>query len=146
MNPLQGVQQAIQNGWNSVLEALLRLNPVPEPLRPLLGSRWFWFALWLATFSALGRNLFGERFGAWLGLAAGGALWAAVVPNPEAEVYALLALGVLVPLAARLWRGSSMGQRTRGLKTCPECAEEVKRAAKVCKHCAHRFEPRTDGS
>ena len=66
MNPLLGVQQAIQGGWKSVLDGLTRLNPIPEPLRPLFGSRLFWFALWAATFSAFGRNLLGERFGEWL--------------------------------------------------------------------------------
>ena len=27
-----------------------------------------------------------------------------------------------------------------GEKTCPRCAETVKAAAKVCKHCGHEFE------
>jgi Uncharacterised protein family UPF0547 len=27
------------------------------------------------------------------------------------------------------------------LKTCPQCAEEVKPAAKVCRFCGHRFSP-----
>ena len=26
-------------------------------------------------------------------------------------------------------------------KTCPMCAEQVQRAAKICKHCRHSFEP-----
>ena len=25
------------------------------------------------------------------------------------------------------------------VKTCPQCAEEVKAAAKICLHCGHRF-------
>jgi hypothetical protein len=33
-----------------------------------------------------------------------------------------------------------LGQVVRGGKTCPDCAEEVKVKAKVCKHCAYRFE------
>lgn len=28
------------------------------------------------------------------------------------------------------------------LKTCPKCAEEVRSAAEVCKHCGHRFTSR----
>ena len=34
------------------------------------------------------------------------------------------------------------GQRTRPprFKRCPDCAERVQAAAKVCKHCGHRFE------
>jgi Uncharacterised protein family UPF0547 len=35
------------------------------------------------------------------------------------------------------------GRITRGqgpTKTCPECAEEVKEAAKVCRFCAYRFD------
>jgi len=27
------------------------------------------------------------------------------------------------------------------LKTCPECAETVRREARVCRYCGHRFEP-----
>lgn len=30
-----------------------------------------------------------------------------------------------------------------GNKTCPRCAEEVKVAAQVCKHCGHEFAPST---
>lgn len=28
-----------------------------------------------------------------------------------------------------------------GLKTCPDCAEEVRAAARICKHCGYRFDP-----
>ena len=43
------------------------LNPVPEAIRTLLGSRFFWFALLLAFASGLGRNVLGG-FGTTLGI------------------------------------------------------------------------------
>ena len=140
MNPLQGVQQAIQGGWTSVLDSLQRLNPIPEPLRPLFGSRYFWFALWIAAFSAFGRNLLGERIGGWLGLLIGGALWAVAVPDSSLELLLLLVLLIVVPVLGGWLTRSMLGRRARGVKVCPDCSEEVKGAAKVCKHCAYRFD------
>ncbi|NJK46353.1 MAG: zinc ribbon domain-containing protein [Pleurocapsa sp. SU_196_0] len=137
MNP---IQSAIQNGWKSVLESLQRLNPIPEPLRPLFGSRVFWFAVWVAAFSAFGRNLLGERFGGWAGVVVGGLLWWSFVPDSSLELGLLVAVIVVIPVLGTLLRGTNLGRRARGLKVCPDCAEEVKGAAKVCKHCSYRFE------
>jgi hypothetical protein len=45
-------------------------------------------------------------------------------------------------------RGTLLGFRTDDAvaraetKTCPDCAETIKAAAKVCRFCGHRFEPR----
>ena len=137
---MQGVQQAIQGGWTSVLDSLQRLNPIPEPLRPLFGSRYFWFALWIAAFSAFGRNLLGERIGGWLGLLIGGALWAVAVPDSSLELLLLVVLLIVVPVLSGWLTRSMLGRRARGVKVCPDCSEEVKGAAKVCKHCAYRFD------
>jgi Uncharacterised protein family UPF0547 len=136
MNP---IQSAIQNGWKSVLESLQRLNPIPEPLRPLFGSRLFWFAVWIAAFSAFGRNLLGERLGGWAGVVVGGVLWWSVVPDSRLELGLLVAVIVGLPLIAAVLRGTNLGRRARGSKLCPDCAEEVKVAANVCKHCGYRF-------
>jgi hypothetical protein len=140
MNPVQSVQNAIQNGWQKVLDGILALNPIPEPLRPILGSRYFWFLVWVAVFSSLGRNLFGERFGAWIGAMLGGLVWASFMPKPEPEVLLLLLILVVAPIVATLFLRTRLGQVVRGGKTCPDCAEEVKAKAKVCKHCGYGFE------
>ncbi len=140
MNPVQGVQQAIQNGWKGLLDNLLRLNPIPEALRPLFGSRYFWFALWIAAFSAFGRNLLGERIGGWVGLAVGGALWAVAVPDSGLELVLLVILLFALPALGGWLTRSGLGRRARGVKVCPDCSEDVRAAAKVCKHCAYRFD------
>ena len=123
-----------------MLDGLLRLNPIPEPLRPLFSSRYFWFALWAVTFSAFGRNLLGERIGGWVGLLIGGALWGVAVPDSGLELVLLAVLLIACPLIGGWLTRSGLGRRARGVKICPDCSEEVKAAAKVCKHCAYRFD------
>ena len=139
MNPVQSMQNAIAAGWQKVLDGVLSLNPVPEALRPILGSRYFWFLVWVAIFSSLGRNLLGERFGAWLGAILGGLVWASFMPKPELELSGLVLVMIIFPVLLGWFSRTKMGQRTRGAKTCPDCFEEIKTQAKVCKHCGFRF-------
>ncbi|MEY4529535.1 MAG: hypothetical protein RLZZ156_256 [Deinococcota bacterium] len=139
MNPVQSMQNAIAAGWQKVLDGVLSLNPVPEALRPILGSRYFWFLVWVAIFSSLGRNLLGERFGAWLGAILGGLVWASFMPKPELELSGLVLVMIIFPVLLGWFSKTKMGQRTRGAKTCPDCSEEIKNQAKVCKHCGFRF-------
>ena len=98
MNPVQSMQNAIAAGWQKVLDGVLSLNPVPEALRPILGSRYFWFLIWVAIFSSLGRNLLGERFGAWLGAILGGLVWASFMPKPELELSGLVLVMIIFPV------------------------------------------------
>lgn len=60
-------------------------------------------------------------------------------------IYAAGAAGVLAMLAGlNLARGGTMldaKQATEETKVCPDCAETVLAAARICKHCGHEFEP-----
>lgn len=123
----------------SIKEALTGLNPIPEPLRALFGSRWFWLAVWLGAFSALGRTLLG-RVGAWLGLVLGAYLWISLIPDGGTEI-GVIAVGlVVVRLLGWAWSRTAWGQRALGLKRCPDCAEDVKHQARACRYCGHQFE------
>jgi hypothetical protein len=119
------------------------LNPIPEAIRTLLGSRFFWFALLLALVSGLGRNMlggFGTQLGNGLGILLASAIWIGLMPDGWLEpAVTLLGIVVLRWVFAGV-SGSGFAQRVRGTKTCPECAEEIRKAANVCRYCHHRFE------
>jgi Uncharacterised protein family UPF0547 len=115
---------------------------VPEAIRTLPGSRFFWFALLLAFASGLGRNMlggFGPQFGNGLGILLASAIWIGLMPDGWLEP-AVTLIGILILRSLFAWVSStSLAQRLRGLKTCPQCAEEVRGAAKTCRYCQHSF-------
>ena len=121
--------------WNQFWTGL---NPIPEAVRTLLGSRFFWFALLLAFGSGLGRNVLGG-FGTALGILLASAIWIGLMPDGWLEpMVALLSILILRWLFGWL-SGTGLAQRLRSMKTCPQCAEEVRGAAKTCRHCQHSF-------
>ena len=118
------------------------LNPVPDAIRVLLGSRFFWFALLLAFASGFGRNVLGglgPQLGNGLGILLASAIWIGLMPDGWLEP-AVTLIGILILRWVFAWLSSTgLAQRWRGLKTCPECAEEVRSAANTCRHCQHSF-------
>jgi hypothetical protein len=64
--------------------------------------------------------------------------------SPAVGIYAAGAAGLLAMFAGYIIGGGSIssyqgaGRRT---KVCPDCAETVLDAARICKHCGHRFDP-----
>jgi Uncharacterised protein family UPF0547 len=114
------------------------LNPIPEAIRVLLGSRFFWFALLLAFASGLGRNMLGS-FGTTLGILLASAIWIGLMPDGWLEPAVTLA-GIVILRGLFAWVSSTgLAQRIRSMKTCPQCAEEVRSAAKTCRYCQHSF-------
>lgn len=47
--------------------------------------------------------------------------------------------GILVAIAPNLTQQRAVQQEIAVSKTCPQCAEMVKAAAKVCRFCHHEF-------
>jgi hypothetical protein len=129
MNPLQAVQQGLE-----------KLNPIPQPLRVLIGSSWFWLAVWVSLWVGITRYLFGEKLGAWLGLTIAAISWWTFVPNGRDELTIAMIVFVIAQVIGLIWSRSSLTAGARGIKTCPDCAEDVKSRARVCKHCGFEFQ------
>jgi hypothetical protein len=111
-------------------------NPVPEEVMPIVGNSLVWYLVWLAITTAIGK-LLGKSIGGWIGLAAGGVLWC-MISKSIGDIAIILVIFSL-RFSGRFLSVSGLGRRIRGVKICPECAEEVKRLAKVCKFCAFKF-------
>jgi uncharacterized protein UPF0547 len=63
--------------------------------------------------------------------------------SPAVGIYAAGAAGLLAMFAGFILAGNSVSSyqgAERTTKVCPDCAETVLEAARVCKHCGHRFE------
>jgi Uncharacterised protein family UPF0547 len=129
MNPLQAAQQALE-----------KLNPIPQPLRVLIGSSWFWLAIWVALCVGVVRYLFGEKLGAWIGLTLAALSWWTFVPSGRDELNIAVVVFVLTQLIGSIWSSASFTAGARGVKICPDCAEEIKSRARVCKHCGFEFQ------
>ncbi|MBX3543578.1 zinc ribbon domain-containing protein [Chelatococcus sp.] len=56
-------------------------------------------------------------------------------------IVSLLALIAVPSLRAPAYIEKEQRQAARDSKKCPECAEIVRRDAKVCRFCGHRFDP-----
>src|SRR4029079_2815589 len=76
------------------------------------------------------------------GIALGGAIGAQASGGEAAEVAQLVLYcrqAIDHPREARVF-GFRIGEPDEATKVCPECAETVKAAAKVCRFCGHRFD------
>ena len=55
--------------------------------------------------------------------------------------WGLLFTGGALLVVAAAWRGSDVDEELPAMRTCPDCAEEIKAAARVCRFCGSRLEP-----
>lgn len=66
-------------------------------------------------------------------------VWAylAFTPSESDHKTTFLIVAAVGPLVALL---AIFAQADAGMKTCPMCAERIKSAARVCRHCGHSFD------
>jgi hypothetical protein len=63
--------------------------------------------------------------------------------SPAVGIYAAGAAGLLAMFAGFILAGNSVSSyqgASRRTKVCPDCAETVLEAARICKHCGHQFD------
>jgi hypothetical protein len=63
--------------------------------------------------------------------------------SPAIGIYAAGAAGLLAMFAGFILAGISVSSYQgagRRMKVCPDCAESVLKAARICKHCGHQFD------
>ena len=113
-------------------------NPIPEPVWVIIGSSYFWLILWLTATNVIGSKLLGKSFGGYVGVAAGGALWYVLISKSSIGLLLIVVMFSL-PICGSFLNRNGLFRSLRGVKICPDCAEEVKKLAKVCKHCTHHF-------
>lgn len=113
-------------------------NLIPEPAKLIIGSHYFWLALWLTVTSVIGNKILSKNFGGYVGIAAGGTVWYILISKAIIDLLLIVVMFSL-PIFGSLLNRSGLFRRIKGVKICPDCAEEVKSSANVCKHCAHHF-------
>lgn len=84
----------------------------------------------------------------WIGLAMAVGIWASKKGRSNfgwfllAVMVSPLLAGIFLLLVGDRWTYSVQFDNTRyNTKQCPRCAEDIKRAAQVCRFCGHEFMP-----
>lgn len=119
------------SGWSSFGSVLLWLG-------------WAYVVL-LAVFGLVAMVWPGQTIKARLQAAAAvvfgtGLMWSAAAKGDRGALYVIGGVGLSVGIfAAAAYYLQVRERAAKSVKTCPDCAEQVKVAAKVCRYCRYRF-------
>lgn len=119
------------SGWSSLESVLLWLGWAYVALLSVFGlAALVWPGQTVkARLQALAAVVFGT-----------GLMWSAAVNDERGTLYVIGAVGLSVGIVAAAAYYLQMRQlAAKSVKTCPDCAEQVKVAAKVCRYCRYRF-------